>query len=76
MATKAGRGEGWIGRLGLTYTHYYCIAYITSENLLFTSGNSAQGSVVTSMARKSAPHTQEGIYIYSLYCPEQTNTTL
>ena len=38
-----------------------CIKQITNENLLYSTGNSTQCSVVTYMRRKSK---KEGIYLY------------
>ena len=41
-----GRGQGWTGRLGLTYVHV-CVKQIPSGSLLYSTGNSALCSVVT-----------------------------
>ena len=48
--TKWGRGVGQIGRLGLTYTLLYT-KWITTKDLLYTTGNSTQCSVMTHMEK-------------------------
>ena len=39
------------GVLGLTCTHYY-LKYITNKDLLYSTGNSAQYSVITEMGKE------------------------
>ena len=71
MNVKRERGD-WMNReMGLTYIHYdgidiytlliLCIKWIINENLLCSSRNSTQRSVVTWMERKSK---KEGIHAY------------
>ena len=45
----------------IQYVLILCIKYITNENLLYSTGNSTQSSVVTWMVRKSK---NEWIYVY------------
>ena len=49
MVTKGGRGCGMNWEIGIDiYTLLIlCIKWITNENLLYSTGNSTQGSVVT-----------------------------
>ena len=61
MATKGGREGGMNWEIGIDiYTILYT-KQITNENLLYSTGNSTQRSVVTEMGRKSK---KEWIYVY------------
>ena len=61
MYTKGGRGSGMNWEIGIYIYTLVCIKQITNENLLYSTGNSTQCSVVTKMGRKSK---KQGIYVY------------
>ena len=46
MDTRVGRRGGMNWEIGVDIYILLCIKQITSENLLYSPGNSAQGSVV------------------------------
>ena len=59
--TKGGREGGMNWEIGIDICTLLCIKWITNENLLYSTGNSTQCSVVTKMRRKSK---KEGICVY------------
>ena len=57
-----GEGEGGMNwEIGIDIYTLLCIKQITNENLLYSTGNSTQYSVVTYMGKESK---KEGIYVY------------
>ena len=47
--------------IGIDVYTLLCVKQMTNENLLYSTGNSTQHSVVTQMGRKFI---KEGIYVY------------
>ena len=62
---KVGGGRNWEIEIDTYTLLILCIKYITNENLLYSTGNFTQCSVVTQMGRKSK---KEGyMYTYSWF---------
>ena len=55
------RGMNWEIGIDIYILLTLCIKLVTNENLLYSTGNSTQCSLVTEMRRKSK---KEGIYVY------------
>ena len=64
MDTKRGRKGGMNWESGIDIYTLICIKYITDENLTYSTGNSTQCSVVTSMGRRRYQKKRRDMYTY------------
>ena len=68
MITEEGWGKGWIVReFGSTCTHYIYFKWIINKDLLYNTGNSAQGDAAVWMGGKFGGewmHVRVCVYIY------------
>ena len=58
---EMGEGKGWTGSLGWADANYYLQNGSTKKDLLYSTGNSTQYSVMTYMGKES---NKEWIYVY------------
>ena len=77
MDTKAGKGVDWETETDVYKLLILSVRQITNESLLYPSGTSTQGSVMTYMGRKSEKRGSVGIHTADSPCSTlETNATL